>query len=395
MAGITYTVACLFRDLIFRRLDFFPQLFLFGPPATGKSQLAWSMMYLFGDAQEKFNLSGGTKVGFYRKFAQFCNAVIWFDEYKNAIDYQRVEALKGAYDGSGHEKGIKSQDNRTMTTPVKSGCVISGQDLPTADSALFTRCLLQQFKPREFDNDSYNRLKELEKAGLTSVLLSLLDLRTLFEEQFNTCFDQELDKIKKALIVLNFEAEDRILKNWCVLLTSYQLTRDKLTYPWIYEEFFRFCMDMIMVQTRLISNSHDLAQFWDVVAYLYEMKQISDGKDYCIANKNLNGKPTEVIYLRLAAIHPLYMEAHRKQYNKTGLDKQSLIYYLRSSPEFLADVKSVRFNGDHGINTSALMFDYGKVRKNAQLDNNAGAQGENPGDDSFTDPLGLQKDLPF
>jgi len=132
--ALVYYVAALFRDFIYDRFKFFPHLFGFGPPSTGKSTLGWSLSYMFGVERKPFNLNAGTAPGFYRTFAQYRNAIVWFDEYANSIDIKRIQDLKNAYDGAGHVKGDWStggNSNKTVTTPVYSGCYISGQELPT------------------------------------------------------------------------------------------------------------------------------------------------------------------------------------------------------------------------------------------------------------------------
>jgi len=66
-------------------------------------------------------------------------------------------------------------------------------------------------------------------------------------------------------------------------------------------------------------------------------------------------KETPILFINLSRIHPLYLEHHRKQYGTKGLDKNSLIYYLKSSKAFLAYAHPVRFDTTA---TSAYLFDH-------------------------------------
>ena len=104
-------------------------------------------------------------MGFYKHFAEFRNAVVWFDEYLNSIDWGRVQSLKTAYDGNGHTKSDMTKDNRNKSIPVSSGCIVSGQELPTADIALFTRCILLQYDRTDFSHDERQRLDRFHLRG--------------------------------------------------------------------------------------------------------------------------------------------------------------------------------------------------------------------------------------
>jgi hypothetical protein len=76
--GLLYYLSALFRDIVFERLRFFPHLYLFGQPQSGKTTMALSILYLFGQIRSAFALGTGTMVGFYKHFAEFRNAVVWF-----------------------------------------------------------------------------------------------------------------------------------------------------------------------------------------------------------------------------------------------------------------------------------------------------------------------------
>jgi len=172
--AIAFAIATVFRDLIYEKYKIFPHLFLFGEKQSGKSQLAWSLSNLFFNNMPAFNLSSGTQVGFHRKLSRVKNAICWWDEYSNEIDPKRIQTLKSAFDGMGHEKGKMTRDNRTEVTKVNSSSVISGQYLPTVDdNALFTRSILLSFEKKIYSPEElgrYDELKGYEQQGLSSLV---------------------------------------------------------------------------------------------------------------------------------------------------------------------------------------------------------------------------------
>lgn len=359
--GLLYFIAALFRDVIYRRLRFFPHLNLFGVPGSGKSTMAQSLMYLFGEKQEPFMLgNAGTTKGFMRKFGQFRNALVWLDEYKNSIDKQKIEALKNIYDGVGYERAVMSQDNRTKTTPVHSACILSGQELPTSDPALFKRVILLQFEKVEFSEPNaiqkFDFLKENENKGLSSIVCEVMKHRTWVEDNFNTVFDACFDEFRKSLT--GYEIEDRIMKNYCLLFAINRIMSRYLNFPFSEDELFEQMLEMMKSQTSIITNSNDVQKFWDIVEYLFERGEILSDVDFKIVNKEL--------YLQISKVYPLYMEAHQRQYNARGMDKSSLLRYFQSSKGYIKNVDSTRFKDK---NTSAILFDLNKLKVNLKKEN--------------------------
>lgn len=379
--GMSFYVASLFRDMIYSRFKFFPHLFHFGPPGTGKSTMCWSIQYMFGLERKPFMLNAGTAVGFHRTFAQFRNAVVWFDEYNNQIDFKRVQDLKSAYDGAGHVKGEWSasggSSNRTTTTPVESACNISGQELPIADNALFKRCILMQYHQTIFADEEKERLTKLQKLqekGLSHITGALTRFRARMDAEYFRTFD-EVEKEILAEMGHDPTIESRIIKNMAVIATTYKVLKDDLPWPWSWQKMLTVIKKNIKSQNNLISNAKETSQFWDQVEYCINEGELRDGEDFKIEHtntirvtvdrkgveKNL-GNFTKVLYIRIATAHPKYMESLRKQGEKKGMDKGSLAHYLSHSPGFIGMVSSTRFKaGDKTFTSSAYAFEYQKL----------------------------------
>ncbi|MGN7887431.1 DUF6371 domain-containing protein [Dyadobacter sp. 22481] len=370
--GLLYYVSCIFRDIIFDRFRCFPHLFLFGPPQTGKSTMAWSISYLFGRARPPFALNTGTSVGFYKHFAEFRNAVVWFDEYLNSIDWGRVQSLKTAYDGNGHTKSDMTRDNRNKSIPVSSGCIVSGQELPTADIALFTRCILLQYDRTDFNHEERQLLdrfhlrgKNLEFGHITA---EVSVHRELIENKFFEVYNEQFEHLKSSFS--KHGIDDRLVKNMSVLLSTFEVLKDVLQFPFTQAEIRATAGLMLKKQNSLIAGSKETSTFWNLVEYMYRQRMIKENEDFVIKSvptltvyengesteKTLDdGKPRKVLFLRLGKIQPLYLELHRKQYGKNGLDTGSLKHYLIHSKGFHGSIRNVKFGGSP---TSAFAFDY-------------------------------------
>jgi hypothetical protein len=377
--GMCFYISSLFRDMIYNRFKFFPHLHLFGPPGTGKSTMAWSISYMFGIARNPFNLNSGTDVGFHRMFAQFRNAVIWFDEYANTIDFKRVQHLKGAYDGSGHTKGEYNaggaSSNKTINTPVLSSCVISGQELPVADNALFKRVILLQYHQTEFtkaESKRMDELKELQEKGLSHITGQMFQHRELMETSYFSTFEHVYNELSKHL-ASEHNIETRIVQNAAIIATTYKVLADKMKWPFTWEKLVKVFVEGIKSQNSLIANAKETNQFWDQVDYLLNAGLIKENEDFKIELRkeikiNINRNETatkafekgeEIIYIRLSKLHPLYLTALRNQGEKKGMDKGSLIHYLSHTKGYVGAVYNTNFKaGDKNAQSSAYCFQY-------------------------------------
>ena len=369
--GLLYYLAALYRDIIYERFRFFPHLFLFGPPQSGKSTMAISSLYLFGRIRPAFPLNTGTNVGFYKHFAEFRNALIWFDEYLNSIEPQRVQSLKTAYDGNGHTRSDNTADNRNKSIPIHSGSIISGQDLPTADPALFTRCILLTYGKTDFTIEEKKALNDFHELGesmqVAHLTAQMVTHRGLVKNKFFKVFDQVSNNLKAKF---PGGIDDRIVKNMSILLTMYEVLKEVVKFPFSEDELMQTFMEIIRKQNGQISSSKETATFWKTVAFMAANKQVKVDVDFQIseetsisAYQNGNnvkvildkGNLKKVIFIRFTKIHPLYLETFRRQYNKTGLDEGSIKHYLETSNAYLGYVRSKKM----GKNTNtAYAFDY-------------------------------------
>ena len=377
ITAIAFAIATTFRELIYSKFKIFPHLFLFGEKQSGKSQLAWSLSNLFFHNMPAFNLNSGTQVGFFRRLSRVKNAIVWLDEYGNEIDPKRFQALKAAYDGIGHEKGKMTQDNRTMITKINGSCCISSQWLPTLDdNALHTRsCLLTILKQKynAHQTKQLDILKGHEEKGISSLVGDILQFRGAIDESYGPTFSSIMDKMKVDLIKENLPFDERLVRNFTCLLAPVKVilnAENPLKLNFTYEQLYNLCKANIAEMAKQISQSESISHFWKTVEYLLDDGKIQDKVDLKVATVNsviITEKnetelsvpfpePQKLLFIRLSRVHPLYMERHRQQTGKTGIDMVSIMHYFKSHKAFVGHVPRVRF--DTSVST-AYAFKYG------------------------------------
>lgn len=393
--GICFLLATLFRDIITGYTKSFPILNLFGPKGSGKSELGHSLMALFIIENIPPNIQNATIPALADLVAQCANALVHIDEFKNNIDIDKREYLKGLWDGAGRSRMNMDRDKKREITAVDSGVILSGQEMATADIALFSRLIFLTFAKSEFTEEEkrrYNELVEIRKRGLTHLTLQILRHRARMEQQFISNYHTCLSDVLEALGAE--KVEDRILRNWIIPLAAFRTLEGVLEIPFSYQDIRRVTLDGIIRQNAECKSNNELANFWNVVSYLqqdgeifiegdYRIEYLNKFKSSLIKIEQVYQEPKPILMMRKNRIFMLYKK-FGKQVGDSILPEGSLMYYLENSKEYMGKKNSVRFkNIQHGVEVQkvettptggvsykktstpdvALCFDYRMIRE--------------------------------
>lgn len=328
--GISFALYALFSDIIFDRTKAAPMMFLFGQRGSGKGTMANSLLCMFGVPQDPLMLGGAsTVVGFMRKLGQFSNAITWLDEYKNDIGEKKIESLKNIWDRIGYERGVKDSSNRTQTTPVTSSAIISGQEMPNVEPALFSRTVLCEFRGSQHTQDAvnlFNRLRLMEESGITDITITLLQYRPYVRERFQPYYNEIATVLRSAFASEN--VIERMIVNYAIFITMTRIIGEQLELPFTWQEVLQTSEKYIKRQAAMMSTANEVQQFFEMVAFLLSTGVISNGKDIMVKGGS--------IYLRMVTIFPMYRDYSRRQGLK-AIDRGTLINYLQNSEAYLVE----------------------------------------------------------
>ena len=370
--GLCFLLAALFRDVIAGQTKSFPILNLFGPKGSGKSELGHSLMSFFIIKNTPPNIQNATIAALGDAVAQCANALVHIDEYKNSIDLDKREFLKGLWDGTGRSRMNMDRDKKREITAVDCGVILSGQEMPTIDIALFSRLIYLTFTKTEFTTDekrAFDDLKAVRDLGLSHLTLQLLQHRAKVEADFSDNYRQCMDDLNNRL--RGETVEDRIQRNWVIPLAVFRTLEAEVGLPFSYPELLQVCVDGILRQNRETKSNNELANFWNVVSYLQQDGEIFLESDFRIdyldtlkTNKSREMRfktPRPILRLRTDRIFPLYKK-YSKQVGDAALPTESLNFYLENSHEYLGVQNSVRFKViQKGVEVTKeidLCFDY-------------------------------------
>lgn len=340
--GLSFLLASLFRDIIVCLTKSFPILNLFGPKGSGKSELGHSLMSFFIIENTPPNIQNSTVPALADAVAQCSNALVHLDEFKNDIDITKREFLKGLWDGTGRNRMNLDRDKKREVTRVSCGVIVSGQEMATADIALFSRFIYLSYSKSEFSREAkqeFEKLRTIRRKGCSHLTLQILKYRKRFESEFAANYLQCLHDLVDHLCDENIE--DRILRNWLVPLAAFRTLEPVLSFPFDYKELLSITVKGIRNQNSEVKQNNELADFWKFIEYLLKDGKIYHGSDFHI--KHIASLKTvtprcefqfqetkPILVLSFNRIARLY-QSEPKGAGNIQLPVGSLLYYLEHS----------------------------------------------------------------
>lgn len=356
IVGIGYTLATLFRDYIFRRFNSFPMLNIFGQKGTGKTEMAITLLHLFGNHADGLNMTNATLPALADHVSHCRNALVHIDEYKNSVEYDKIEFLKGLYDGTGRSRMNMDRDKKKEMTPVDCGIILTGQERTTADNALFSRVIYLTVSQTVFSaeqNAAYEDLKRYEKQGLTCITNELLAQREWVLENYEKQLAITKEEMRQATDTRHIEG--RILQNWTMVLAMLRTLEGRIALPFSYDQALKVFVEGMERQNGEVKSSNEIANFWVAVETMLTNGDIETGYDLklyfgksdvrChkgsgVSRQEMNYSQTyDVIYLSTSRVFKLYAKLMKgtKDSKSSIIDEGSLRHYLTAQDEYMGE----------------------------------------------------------
>lgn len=356
IVGIGYTLATLFRDFIFRRFNSFPILNIFGQKGTGKTEMAITLLHLFGNHADGLNMTNATLPALADHVSHCRNALVHIDEYKNSVEYDKIEFLKGLYDGTGRSRMNMDRDKKKEMTPVDCGIILTGQERTTADNALFSRVIYLTVSQTVFSaeqNAAYEDLKRYEKQGLTCITNELLAQREWVLENYEKQLAITKEEVRQATDTRHIEG--RILQNWTMVLAMLRTLEGRIALPFNYDQALKVFVEGMERQNGEVKSSNEIANFWVAVETMLTNGDIETGYDLklyfgksdvrChkgsgVSRQEMNYSQTyDVIYLSTSRVFKLYAKLMKgtKDSKSSIIDEGSLRHYLTAQDEYMGE----------------------------------------------------------
>lgn len=391
--ALAFNVATLFRDVIFDMFEMFPIFTIYGKPQSGKSQLGKAMKGMFTSSYKPINYEGETYPAINKALEQTANCPVHFDEFKNSIEWRKIELLKSMWDGVGRGK---MKDGDVERVNVNCGVILSGQEMPTIDPALFTRIVLVSVNKTAYTMEErrrFNELMDINRKGVCQLLMQIVGHRERFVEDYPHYVELTRTEVMNALSKKGKQISDRMYMNWVVVLAAWRtIERLIANPPFTYDELMPLCCDMLLEQHKIIERADEVAGFWNFVHVLYQEGRLVAGADYKIDTdvtrlkmhegpERCFSQPLNILIIRDRRVIQHYQTDKARETKSIVLSQGDMRGYLERSEMCLGMVKRRFFkvnqygqpqrivNSDGSMERliydtdTALAFDYDKVQK--------------------------------
>lgn len=353
MVGLCFYIATLFRDIVITKSRSFPLLNAFGPKGCGKTEFAATLMNFFYKYETKYeplSINSASLPALSDYVGSVNDALVHIDEYQNAIDNRKVQWLKDLWNGVGRAKMNMDKDKKLVQAKVDSGIILTGQEMPTADIALFTRIIYLTFDKGEHTREEKQHFAELERfrqIGATHITIELLKHREQFQAAFGMAWKRATEDLEIALEDDNIL--DRIMTNWTVLLASYLSIKDYASLPFTYDELLKVVVADVKRQNSMCNSTDEVAGFWNIINAAVQMGELRKDQDFkikLVGSLNTNkakidnwSQPKSILMVRKDITMAIYRKLGRSM-DVNLLPKESLLHYLQIGPEFYGTAKN-------------------------------------------------------
>jgi len=349
LMGILFGISSIFQDIVVKELSSFPILFLYGPPSSGKDQLAEVVQGFMGMPQTAINLEGSasTTKAQIREFAQFGNGISQLSEYKPG-DPGIDGILKGLWDRRGYKRGNIESHVGTDSIPILSSAIITSNFYPDQE-ALITRLvsnLMDRTTFSEQEDKHYAELSDLIKKGFSGLTNEFMKYRKDVEDQFKAQFRA----FKSFLKEQNPNVNSRMIQNLSVFGAIYKITSNYIEFPYNMSDIMKVFGKVLQMQMNKLDSASIINRFWD--CFLASLR--GNHTDILIAGRDfrLDGQK---LYYSWTNVYNKVSRQWYMQYKEGMPSKTVMSDALKKEPSWVDYLNSFRYSP--GVSSSAYCTD--------------------------------------
>lgn len=351
--GFAFVLAALFLDVVKQSSKRLALLNIFGRKGTGKTELGTALMSFFIRQNDPPSLATTSLASLNDMLSCAENNVVHLDEYKNELDFRKIEILKQIWGGSGQTKKNMDGDKKVQRTYVRSAVILTGQDAPVRDDALFSRVIHLSYSKTTFSKEAkrnFDEFQAISARGVSHLTVQLLKFRKLFEADYSSHYATCKRELIAALTDDN--VEDRLLNNWLAPLAAFHCVQTSLELPFTYTDLFNICVGGIRRQNEQLRKNSDIAVFWSLLDSNHMQGRIIAKAHFALRRqsqfKRTNNeiidfeRDKSILYLNFQSVVNVLGQRVNGSNIVGKLDTVSLDSYLRTHPAFLG-TKQYRF----------------------------------------------------
>lgn len=339
---LSYLISSINFDWLSKKFTYFPMLNIAGQRGTGKGSLIKMMLSPFTINPKEVGLSNTTSTFLTRKLEQSPCIPVWFDEFLNQLPSKTIQVLKGFYDLIGKSQALKTNDNKTKRTKILSPVIITGEESPSSNEALYSRliCLnLQSLKDTQDSMiDHQNRMRAIGK-GVSHLLIDLIELRTEIKNKFDETYDNLISYLNESLIAFDLKPDTRVVKNYALIFSPILIGYKNLKLP-IDDSQIRHAVFNIIKQH--IKNQESIDEVTVFLNHLIQMASLNmPNKNRLTKNQDYAYDESKDEFYILSSVFSRWGQYARELTGRHSKDPRAIEKYLKSKAYYK---KSDRYN---------------------------------------------------
>lgn len=211
-----------FSKIVFEKKQF-PLLYLHGKTSSGKSELAYIVLSMFGVVDPdggmfKINIKKATPIAVHRIKATSIGIPHIFDEFDATSD-KHFHILKAMFDGSGDIKAAYTNDNQIRKIPVRSGCMLTSCARPSQPEAV-NRCVyvdvngLSERKEAQYGRQAYRDTFSQDNMSDLCAFVLMMIMHLTYKE-WDDAFKDAYEQISVSGVI------SRVATSYAIVLAGY------------------------------------------------------------------------------------------------------------------------------------------------------------------------------
>lgn len=229
ITSLAYLFSTVVFDFIIKKFRAFPMLNIEGQRGTGKGSLIKMIMMFYTTKVQEVSLQNTTRNFITRRMEHQRNVPVWFDEFTNGLNESIIQTLKNFYDLIGRSKAQYTSGNETSTSKILSPAIITGEEAPKHNEALFSRLIVLTLPPLEKSlertNNFLKRMMDLEN-GISHILAEIYDFREVIIAEYEETYNELMTLFYRGLTDMDVQADTRIIKNYASIFTPMIIMAD-------------------------------------------------------------------------------------------------------------------------------------------------------------------------
>jgi len=377
--SVSFYLMSLFRDIILRHTKASPILFLKGGAGTGKSSIARAISALFGNVPKANLKNRNTEPALVKLMSQASNTVIWFDEYHNEFAFEGL--LQAAYDNDGYHRSSDSNTSKTNSVDIYSALMLTSNYVPE-NPVFFSRCIFVPVPVPQKSDRQRNLFATLEKhieTGISSITESILEHRTIIENQFGEYYTHINSILKQIAKTKEENIDERFFTNMASVLTpiSVLACHDKIQICEYTSQDKGHLMDYVCEigfkylsrHYKMMNEASALAKFFELLNTMHERFILHEDVHFKFGTGEYQGQ----IALRFGKVYTLFAEQYRKLHYTAPPRKEDLKQEIMNFLQLKEwKEKNTKMLPDHNSNEkescNVIWLEYEKLQKTYELE---------------------------